>query len=91
MLKEIGVDSKVGIYLRDGIYSTNYGIVILHPSRGIHWVLYIKDCYFDSYGCPRPKKRLRYLKNKQKNVFILNIRFKKMIVFALVIVYIYFT
>ena len=44
VLKNIGLDSKVGIYLRDGIFSTNYGIVNLHPSRGFHWVLYIKDC-----------------------------------------------
>ena len=66
MLKKIGLGSKVGIYLRDGIFSTNYGIVILHPSRGTHWVLYFKDCYFDSYGCPPPKKLLKCLKIKHK-------------------------
>ena len=44
VLKKMGLDSKVGIYLRDGIFSTNYGIVNLHPSKGTHWVLYIKDC-----------------------------------------------
>ena len=47
-------------------FLTSYGIVNLHPSRGTHWVLYIKDCYFDSYGCPPPKKLLNYLKNKYK-------------------------
>ena len=66
MLKTIGLDSKVGIYLRDGFFLTIYGIVNLHPSRGTHWVLYKKDCYFDSYGCPPPKKLLNYLKNKYK-------------------------
>ena len=66
VLKKIGLNSKVSIYLRDGIFSTNYGIVNLHPSRGTHWVLYNKDCYFDSYGCPPPKKLLEYLKNKHK-------------------------
>ena len=49
--KKIGLDSKVGIYLTDGKFSTDYGIVNLHFSRGTHWVCYIKDCYFDSYGC----------------------------------------
>ena len=32
VLKKIGLDSKVGIYMRDGYFSTNYGIVNLHPS-----------------------------------------------------------
>ena len=66
VLKNIGLDTKVGIYLRDGLFSTDIGILNLHPSRGSHWVLYIKDCYFDSYGCPPPKKLLNYLKNKHK-------------------------
>ena len=34
--KKIGLDSKVGIYLRDGDFLTRYGIVNLHPSRGTH-------------------------------------------------------
>ena len=67
VLKNIRLDTKVGIYLRDGPFSTDIGIVNLHPSKGTHWVLYIKDCYFDSYGCPPPKKLLNYLKNKHKN------------------------
>ena len=65
-MKKIGLDSKVGIYLRDGLFSSDIGIVNLHPSKGTHWVCYIKDCYFDSYGCPPPKKFLNYLKNKHK-------------------------
>ena len=91
VLKKIGLDSKVGIYLRDGIFSTNCGIVNLHPSRGTHWVLYIKDCYFDSYGRPPPKKLLKYLKNKHKKCTYSEYQIQKKIVFALVIVYIYFT
>ena len=66
VLKKIGLDSKVGIYLRDGPFSSDIGIVNLHPLKGTHWVCYIKDCYFDSYGCPPPKKLLNYLKNKHK-------------------------
>ena len=38
VLKKIGLNSKVGIYLRNGIFSTDYGIVGLTPSRGKHWV-----------------------------------------------------
>ena len=36
VLKKVGLDSKVGIFLRDGDFSTNYGIVNLHPSRASH-------------------------------------------------------
>ena len=46
----------VGIYLRDGPFSSGIGIVILHPSKGTHWVFYISDNYFDSIGCSPPKK-----------------------------------
>ena len=66
VLKKIGLDSEVGIYLRDGAFLTSYGIVNLHPSRETHWLMYNKDCYFDSYGCSPPKKLLKYLKNKHK-------------------------
>ena len=76
VLKKLGLDSKVGIYLRDGDFLTSFGRVSLHPSRGTHWVMYNKDCYYDSYGCSPPKKLPNYLKNKEKSVFILNIRFK---------------
>ena len=39
VLKKIGLDSKAGIYLRDGPFSSDIGLVNLHPSRGTHWVL----------------------------------------------------
>ena len=61
VLKKTGLDSKVWIYLRDGDLSTNFGIVNLHPSRGIHWVCFFKDCFFFSYGCSLPKKLPNYL------------------------------
>ena len=48
VLKKIGLDSKVGIYSRDDNFSTNYGILNLHPSNGTHWVCYIEDCFFYS-------------------------------------------
>ena len=37
VLEKIGLDSKVGIYLRDGPFSTDIGIVSLHPSKRTHW------------------------------------------------------
>ena len=40
----------VGIYFRDGPFSSDVGIVKLHPSKGTHWVCYINEKYFNSYG-----------------------------------------
>ena len=56
VLKKIELDSKVGIYLRDGSFSSDIGIVNLHPSKGTHWVSYLNENSFDSYGCAPPKK-----------------------------------
>ena len=61
VLKNIGLDTKVGIYLRDGSFSTDIGIVNLHPSKGTHWVCYINEIYFDSYGCVCPKKLSKFI------------------------------
>ena len=51
VLKSIGLDTKVEIYLGDGLFSSDIGIVNLHPTKGFHWVCYIDENYFDSYGC----------------------------------------
>ena len=48
-------------YLRDGLFSTDIGIVNLHPSKGTHWVCYINEKYFDSYGCFSPKNLSRFI------------------------------
>ena len=61
VLKNIGLDTKVGIYLRDGSFSSDIGIVNLHPSKGTHWVCYINENYFDSYGCVCPKKLSKFI------------------------------
>ena len=42
VLTSIGLDN-VGIYLRDGLFSSNIGIVNLHPSKGTHWVVYMNE------------------------------------------------
>ena len=47
--------NKVGIHLQDGPISSDIGIVNLHPSKATHWVVYINDNYFDSYGCSPPQ------------------------------------
>ena len=53
--------NDVGIYLRDGPFESDIGIVNLHPSKGTHWVCYINENYFDSYGCSPPKKLSKFV------------------------------
>ena len=53
----------VGIYLRDGPFKSDIGIVNLHPSKGTHWVCYINENYFDSYVCVCPKKLSKFIIN----------------------------
>ena len=60
VLNSIGLNN-VGIYLRDGPFSSDIGIVNLHPSKGTHWVTYINENYFDSYGCVSPKKLSKFI------------------------------
>ena len=60
VLTSIGLDN-VNIYLRDGPFSSDIGIVNLHPSKGTHWVCYINETYFDSYGCVCLKKLSKFI------------------------------
>ena len=53
--------NDIGIYLRDGPFKSDIGIVNLHPSKGTHWVLYIHGNYFDSYGITPPKKLSKFI------------------------------
>ena len=53
--------NDVGIYLRDGPFESDIGIVNLHPSKGSHWVVYINENYYDSYGCVPPKKLSKFI------------------------------
>ena len=61
VLKKIGLDSKVRIYLRNGPFSSDIEIVNLHPSKGTHWVCYINENYYDSFGCVCPKKLSKFI------------------------------
>ena len=47
---------NIGVYSRDGPFSSDIGIVSLHPTNGTHWVVYINGKYLDSYGCSLPQK-----------------------------------
>ena len=52
--------NDVGIYLRDGPFKSDVGIVNLNPLKRTHWIIYIDENYFDSYGCVPPKKLSRF-------------------------------
>ena len=60
VLNSIGLNN-VEIYLREGPFSSDIGIVNLHPSRVTHWVCYINENYFDSYGIICPKQLSKYI------------------------------
>ena len=87
ILCSIGLDN-VDIYLRDGPFSSDIGIVILHPSKGTHWVCHIKENYFDSYGCVCPKKLSEIIIKRNGYCFYSEYQKQKMIVFVQVLVYI---
>ena len=53
--------NNVGIYLRDGPFKSDIGFLNLHPSKGTHWVCYINENYFDSYGVVCPKKLCKFI------------------------------
>ena len=53
--------NHIGIYLRDGPFKSDIGIVNLHPSKGTHWVCYINENYFDSFGVVCPKKLSKFI------------------------------
>ena len=53
--------NDVGFYLGDGPFKSDLGIVNLHPSKGTHWVSYLNENYFDSYGCAPPQKLSKFI------------------------------
>ena len=59
----------VGIFLRDGPFETDRGIIILHPFQGTHWVLYIHECYFDSYRRSLPQKISKLIMKRNRHCF----------------------
>ena len=80
--------NNVGIYLRDGSFSSDIDVVNLHHFRGSHWVCYINENYFDSYGCAPPKKLSKFIIKRNGYCLYSEYQIQKMIVFVRVIVYI---
>ena len=52
------------IYLEDGPFSTNIGIVKQHPKEVKPWVAYLNGIYFDSYGFGPQSKLSRFIKKR---------------------------
>ena len=83
--------NNVVIYLRDGPFSSGIGIVNLHPIKGTHWVVYMKEIYFVSYGCVPPHKLSKFIIKRNGYCLYSEHQIKKTLVFVQVIVHIYFT
>ena len=73
VLSYIGLDG-VGIYLRDGVFKSDIGIVNLHPSKGTHWVYYVNENFFASYACVPPSKSSKF--NVKRNAHCLYSEYK---------------
>ena len=53
--------NDVRVFLREELFESDIGVVNLHPSEGTHWVCYINENYFDSYGVVCPKKLSKFI------------------------------
>ena len=61
ILSSIGLDN-VGIYLRDGPFSSDIGIEKkLYPSKGTHLVVYNDENFCDSWGDSPPRKLSKFI------------------------------
>ena len=69
VLNSIGLNN-VGIYLRDGPFSSDIGILNFHPLKGTQWVTYTNENFFDSYGVVCPKKLSKFI--IKRNGYCLN-------------------
>ena len=67
----------VGTYLRDGPFESDIAIVNLHPSKGTHWVCFINENYFDSYGCVCPKKLSNFIIKRNGHCFYSEYQIRK--------------
>ena len=54
------IPPEVGVGLRGGSLTTKVGTVKLHPSEGTHWIAYMDQNFFDSYGAPTPENFLTF-------------------------------
>ena len=60
VLSSIGLNNIV-IYLRDEPFSSDIGIVKLHPTKRTDWVAYITENCFGSYGCAPSQKLSKFI------------------------------
>ena len=67
----------VGIYLRNGPFLGDIGVVNLHSSTGTHWVYFINESYFDSYGWVCPKKLSKFFIKRNGYCFYSEYRIQK--------------
>ena len=79
--------NSFGIYMRDAKFRTDSGIVNLHPTKGTHFVMFVTEFYFDSYGCPPPTNILNQIKKGIYSEYQIQ---KKMIVIVRRIVYMFY-
>ena len=61
--------NHIGICLRDGSFPSDIGIVNIYPSKRTHWVAYINESSFDSYGCSPPQKLSKITKKRNGHCF----------------------
>ena len=87
VLSSLSLDD-VAIYLRDGQFPTEIGIVNLHPSKGTHWAFYLNEKKFDKYGCSPPKKLSKLITKRNGYCLYSEYQLQKRIVLVQVIVYI---
>ena len=66
-LIDISAKTTVQILYDVGELSTKDGIVDLHLTRGRFCMANIREDCFDSYGCPSPKKLIKYISNRTGN------------------------
>ena len=76
VLSSIGLEN-VDIYLRDGPFESDIGIVNLHPLKGTHWVCYKNENYIDSYGCVCPKKLSKFIIRRNGHFLISEYQIQK--------------
>ena len=68
--------TDVGTYLRDGLLSSDIGIVNLHPSKGTPLVVYMNEAFFVHMDCYLFKNFLNSLQNEMDLVYILNTKYE---------------
>ena len=74
VLSSTGLDDVI-IYLRDGPFSSDIGIVNPHKSIGSFWFVYMNEIHLDSYGCAPPNKLSKF--NIKRNGRFLYSEYKK--------------